>query len=119
MKHIMKPQFKKFLCIFCASVALSGCSYFQKPEAPPAEPVVEAKPLPPPVNLSEIIARKTNGRVIMYSLGEPVGAVPEAAREDGAVEVAPLRAVPTPGMAAQDGGFAVPSDPAVRVFPLR
>ena len=85
----------------------------------PDIPAVESKPLPPPVNLSEIVARNTKGRVIMYSLDDPAVPASSASLQDGAMEVAPLRAVPPPGQIMNDGGVTVPNDPNVRIFPVR
>jgi hypothetical protein len=116
MKHIAKHNFKNFLCMICASFMLMGCAYFEPKEKPPEETVdVTAVPVVEPVNMQEVIARKTKGRVQVFSLDDG----PQAQGQSGdAVDVAPVQAVARPGTVQPDGGFAVPSDPNVRVFPL-
>jgi hypothetical protein len=121
MKHIKKPNFKSFLCMFCATLALGACSYFQPKEKPPE---VEAANLmnggiqPEPVNVPEVIAAKTKGRVQVFSLDGAAGSTGPA-DSSGAVDVAPVQAVPASGGLRTDGGIPVPSDPNVQVFPLR
>ena len=123
MKHITKPNFKNFLCMICASFILVGCAYFEPKEKPPEETIESvdltatnpAQPLAPPVSVPEVIARKTKGRVQVFSLDDEAQ---PAAQSGDAVNVAPLQAVARPGTVQPDGGIAVPSDPNVRIFPL-
>jgi len=76
---------------------------------------VTALPVIEPVNISQIIANKTKGRVKVFSLDDDLQA---QSQSGDAINVAPVDAVARPGTVQPDGGIPVPSDPNVRIFPL-
>lgn len=121
MKQIMKAGFTNFLCMICASFVLVGCSYFDAPESPPDEveavDLMQTGPAYEPVSIEEVIARKTRGRVVMYSL-DADQSYSGVSHDSSALDVAPVQATPKPGSMMPEDGYRVLSDPDVRIFPL-
>ena len=107
---------RQILCIFCASVVLVGCSYFdtdehaalQTEKMPVEEPIYE----PQPISVSEAIANSTDGRVQVFDLdnASPLPASPSNA----ALDVQPSSAVPV--ASAQQVPLVYSADPSVQIF---
>lgn len=124
MKHTLRHLIKNYLCMICASLSLVACSYFDpaEPELDSAwvqdEPVV-AKPAPQPVNVADVIARATEGRVQLFGLEYyPPGFSQEAAGQDGVREIAPLNAMEKPSSMMPENGLANYSNSSVQIFPV-
>lgn len=125
--------FSRFLCIFCASFVLVGCSYFDTGEEAmlqtekPAESIEfqeEMTVKPQPVDVREAVARSTDGRVQLFGFDDPApisAYKPVFARQSGAMEVAPAPAVPVASV-GQPPGPRLPvvysGDPSVQIFPF-
>ena len=119
--HTYLPQ---FFCIFCASLLLVGCSYFdtgeheslqtEKPE------MVEVDVKPQPVDLPSVISANTQGSVQIFDFDSPApGArsIVTPSPEPQARVVEPAPAVPvTPIPSSNISVFS--ADPSVQIFPL-
>lgn len=115
IKSLIKGYVPLFVCASCVGFFLMGCSYFDpaSPDAgdlawfgqdPEVSPVV-AEPLPEPVDVAEIIARSTQGRVQLYNI-DPVVPLNVSSMVNTNDE-----------HYVEEGGISQPS--AVQIFPVQ
>ena len=123
MKHA-HTYISQITCMFCASLLLVGCSYFdtsehealqtEKPE------MTEVEVQPQPVDLPSVISANTKGSVQIFDFDSPalaVRSVEAPSLEPEARVVEPAPAVPvTPIPAGNISVFS--ADPSVQIFPL-
>lgn len=131
-------RLKNLVLVFCAGLALSGCSYFGQEEGGVS---VESAPQIPAdmvdimapgggasrqvqLDPAEVIARNTEGRVQVFGLddagatslsGEGGQALVSASTETGSSEIAPVRAM-LPVATSSSEIFS--GDPSVQIFSL-
>lgn len=77
MKQTIGTVFKNYLCTICASFMLVGCAYFDAAtpdidglawSAPQSASAIVSEPLQGPIDVAEVIARATQGRVQLYNI---------------------------------------------------
>jgi hypothetical protein len=112
MKKTRNSLFTIFVCMICAILMLPGCSYFDRaaPDlddlawtddgggAAPAN--VVAEPLPEPVDVAEVIARATQGRVQLYNI-DPIMPLDSSAMVNYASSAPEEKKAETPRSAVQ------------------
>lgn len=108
---------------------LVGCSYFDRPEPDiddlawaegkdQTQAVIESKPLPEPVDVVQAIARKTQGRVQLFSLESPLPSESNIITNTSQ-EIAPVNAMEKPGSWMPENGIANHSTRSVQIFPVQ
>jgi hypothetical protein len=113
MKQTIGTVFKNYLCMICASFMLVGCAYFDAAEPdvddlawsePQSATAIASEPLQGPIDVADVIARATQGRVQLYNIDPIMPPNTNAMVNQGAL-------LPMSPAAASSG-------PGVQIFPF-
>ncbi len=123
---MLHTSLSRLLCIFCASIMLVGCSYFDtsghdelqvSKSAQDIEVLDQSEYALQPVSAAEAISRSTNGRVQVFDLDAPAPQASYVAPLSSDIQSVPAAPV-APVVQARPAARVFSADPSVEVFPF-